>query len=104
VTAAPAPAPRTSRPAWQRLVRWESLLVLAILGLIALGTSLSPFFLTTGNFGNLIAALMEVAIMAVPMTLIIVIGEIDLSVESMAGLASSILMSAPRCNRSVAVQ
>jgi len=91
VTAVPAPAPRTSRPAWQRLVRWESLLVLAILGLIALGTSLSPFFLTTGNFGNLIAALMEVAIMAVPMTLIIVIGEIDLSVESMAGLASSIL-------------
>jgi rhamnose transport system permease protein len=79
------------RPIWQRLARWESLLLLAILGLIALGASLSPFFLTTGNFGNLIAALMEVAIMAVPMTLIIVIGEIDLSVESMAGLASSLL-------------
>jgi rhamnose transport system permease protein len=34
---------------------------------------------------------MEVAIMALPMTLIIVAGEIDLSVESMAGLASAIL-------------
>jgi rhamnose transport system permease protein len=52
---------------------------------------LSPFFLTPGNFSNLIAALMEVAIMALAMTLIIVAGEIDLSVESMAGLASAIL-------------
>jgi rhamnose transport system permease protein len=75
-----------------RLVaRWETLLVVALLGLIVLGTSLSPFFLTPGNFSNLIAALMEVAIMALPMTLIIVAGEIDLSVESMAGLASALL-------------
>ena len=77
---------------WTRLVaRWETLLVVALVGLIVLGSFLSPFFLTPGNFGNLIAALMEVAIMALPMTLIIVAGEIDLSVESMAGLASAIL-------------
>jgi rhamnose transport system permease protein len=77
---------------WTRLVaRWETLLVVALIGLILLGTYLSPFFLTPGNFSNLIAALMEVAIMALPMTLIIVAGEIDLSVESMAGLASAIL-------------
>ena len=73
------------------LARWETLLVVAIAGLVVLGTFLSPFFLTPGNFANLIAALMEVAIMALPMTLIIVAGEIDLSVESMAGLASSLL-------------
>ena len=77
---------------WTRLLaRWETLLVLALLGLIVLGNALSPFFLTPGNFSNLIAALMEVAIMALPMTLIIIAGEIDLSVESMAGLASAIL-------------
>ena len=73
------------------LARWETLLVVALIGLVALGASLSPFFLTVGNFSNLIAALMEVAIMAMPMTLIIVAGEIDLSVESMAGLSSAIL-------------
>ena len=73
------------------LGRWETLLVIAVLGLVVLGTALSPVFLTPGNFTNLIAALMEVAIMALPMTLIIVAGEIDLSVESMAGLASAIL-------------
>jgi rhamnose transport system permease protein len=77
---------------WIRLLaRWETLLVAALAGLVVLGNALSPFFLTAGNFSNLIAALMEVAIMALPMTLIIVAGEIDLSVESMAGLASAIL-------------
>ncbi len=48
-------------------------------------------FLTAGNFSNLIAALIEVAIMALPMALIIIAGEIDLSVESMVGLAAPIL-------------
>jgi rhamnose transport system permease protein len=85
-------APGTQRRSWTRLLaRWETLLVVALLGLILLGNALSPFFLTTANFGNLLAALMEVAIMALPMTLIIIAGEIDLSVESMAGLSSAIL-------------
>ena len=77
---------------WTRaLARWETVLLLALLGLIVLGNSLSPFFLTPGNFSNLVAALMEVAIMALPLTLVIILGEIDLSVESMAGLASAAL-------------
>ena len=84
-------AVRSDRSWMSALARWETLLVIAIVGLIVLGAYLSPFFLTPGNFANLIAALMEVAIMALPMTLIIVAGEIDLSVESMAGLASSLL-------------
>lgn len=91
MTAAPARATRSGRPARARFVRWETLLVVALFGLIAVGTSLSPFFLTAGNFANLVAALMEVAIMALPMTLIIIAAEIDLSVESMAGLASAVL-------------
>jgi rhamnose transport system permease protein len=79
------------RPLAAGLLRWESLLVVALAGLIVLGNALSPFFLTAGNFANLLSALMEVAIMALPMTLVIIAGEIDLSVESMAGLASSLL-------------
>jgi len=79
-------------PRWAAaLARWETLLVLALLGLIAMGNALSPFFLTSGNFANLLAALMEVAIMALPLTLVIILGEIDLSVESMAGLSSAAL-------------
>ena len=84
-------AARRAAPGWQGVLRWEALLVLILVVLVAVGSQLSPFFLSAGNFANLIAALMEVAIMAIPMTLVIVAGEIDLSVESMAGLASSIL-------------
>lgn len=84
--------PATGQRTWTRLfARWEGILLVALVGLILLGTALSPFFLTAGNFSNLIAALMEVAIMALPMALIIIAGEIDLSVEAMAGLASAIL-------------
>jgi rhamnose transport system permease protein len=87
-----AVTPKTGRPDWVGLIaRWETLLAVALAGLILLGTTLSPVFLTAGNFANLITALMEVAIMALPMTLIIILGEIDLSVESMAGLASALL-------------
>jgi len=55
------------------------------------GTSLSPYFLTGFNASSLTRDLMEKAIMALPMTLIIIAGEIDLSVASTLGLASVIL-------------
>ncbi|MEA2545631.1 MAG: hypothetical protein QOI09_904, partial [Chloroflexota bacterium] len=32
----------------RRLARWETLLLVALLGLIAIGNILSPFFLTPG--------------------------------------------------------
>ncbi len=81
----------TARSIAHGLVRWESLLVVVLLALIALGNWLSPVFLSAQNFSNLVAALGEVAIMAVPMTLVIIAGEIDLSVESTAGLACAVL-------------
>ncbi len=73
------------------LARWEVLLALILLGLIWWGTTISPFFLTATNFSNSMSGIMEVSIMALPMTLIIVTGEIDLSVESMVGLAGAVL-------------
>ncbi len=73
------------------LRRWESLLVLLLLAFIVLGTSLSPYFLSGSNFSDLTSNLMEKAIMALPLALIIMAGEIDLSVESMLGLASAML-------------
>jgi rhamnose transport system permease protein len=83
--------PMRARNGLLSLVRWETLLFLVLLALIALGNQLSPVFLTPRNFANLLAALMEVAIMALPMTLVIIAAEIDLSVESMAGLSCAVL-------------
>ncbi len=93
------PAPDPSAPAGgggsTRLLaafaRWEVLLLAVVVAFIWIGATVSPVFLAPGNFGNLVAAVMEVAIMSLPMALIIIVGEIDLSVESMAGLSAALL-------------
>ena len=73
------------------LMRWETLLLVVVIALIWIGTNASPVFLSGRNFTNLTVAVIEVAIMALPMTLIVIAGEIDLSVESMAGLGCALL-------------
>jgi rhamnose transport system permease protein len=77
--------------AMRMLRRWETLLVVLLIAFVVLGSSLSPYFLTPATFSNLTSNLMEKAIMALPLALIIIAGEIDLSVESMLGLASALL-------------
>ncbi len=71
--------------------RWETLLVLLFIAAMAWGTTLSPYFLNGFNLSLMTATFMEKAIMALPMTLIIISGEIDLSVASTLGLASTVL-------------
>ena len=73
------------------LGRWEVLLLIVLVALILFGSTVSHVFLSGPNFSNLISAVIEVAIMSLPMALIIIAGEIDLSVESMLGLSASIL-------------
>ena len=73
------------------LISWEALLVILLLLSIVIGSVLSPFFLSGFNFDQLTSNIMEIAIMALPMTLIIIVGEIDLSVASVLGLASVVL-------------
>jgi rhamnose transport system permease protein len=73
------------------LARWEMLLVAILAVVIWAGTQISPVFLSGDNFGASISGTMEVAIMALPMTLIVITGDIDLSVESMIGLSGAIL-------------
>jgi len=73
------------------LTRWETLLVVVLALFIWVGAALSPYFLDAGNFSDLTDDLMEKAIMALPLALVIIAGEIDLSVESMLGLSSALL-------------
>jgi rhamnose transport system permease protein len=73
-------------------VRWETLLLLLLGGTIAFGASVSPYFLQSSNLFFICLNVGEVAIMALPLTLIVITGEIDLSVASMLGL-SGVLMA-----------
>jgi rhamnose transport system permease protein len=74
------------------LTSWEALLVLLLLIGVVIGAVLSPYFLSSFNLEYALPSnVMEIAIMALPMTLIIIAGEIDLSVASVLGLASVVL-------------
>ncbi|WP_087753318.1 ABC transporter permease [Paraburkholderia caledonica] len=72
-------------------LQWEVLLVIVLILSIALGRVLSLVFLTGANLSNVLADLTEIALMALPMTLIIVAAEIDLSVASVLGASSALM-------------
>jgi rhamnose transport system permease protein len=82
------PAARRMRATWlsQELV----LLVILIVGVLILSTQ-SPVFLTASNLLNQGRLMTEVALVALPMTFIIVTGGIDLSVGSIFGLCAIVL-------------
>jgi rhamnose transport system permease protein len=81
----------TSTRRLARRVSWETmlagLLAIAILG----GALVNRDFLTVENWSNLLANFVEIALMALPLSLIVITGEIDLSVASILGLSSSLL-------------
>ena len=88
------PPGRRARLADGRLssvLRWESALVLALVAVILLGNSISPEFHNSYNLFTTGTNIGDLAIMALPMTLIILTGEIDLSVASTLALSSSLL-------------
>jgi rhamnose transport system permease protein len=88
--AAPA-APARGRAGWRGLLRWEAALVVLLIASIGYGRSASPHFLSGTNLFFTGLNIGEIAIMALPLTLIVITGEIDLSVASMLGLASTLL-------------
>jgi rhamnose transport system permease protein len=71
-----------------RLRSWEGFLLAALVVIVATNSALSPQFMTLSNQINLFQLSIEKIIVALVMTLIIINGEIDLSVGSMMGLAA----------------
>jgi rhamnose transport system permease protein len=72
-------------------LRWEAGLAVVVVLILVIGSAASPDFLTGNNFFSLGLSNGEIAIMTLPMTLIIISGEIDLSVASILGMASALL-------------
>jgi rhamnose transport system permease protein len=70
---------------------WEALLVVLLIASVIIGSSLSPYFLYENNLSNILSDLSEKSIMILSMMMIIVVGEIDLSVASILGLSSVVL-------------
>jgi rhamnose transport system permease protein len=81
---------RRRSPLWH-LVRWETALVFLLLGTIVYGASVSSSFFQSSSLFYICVNVGEVAIMALPLTLIVITGEIDLSVASTLGLAGVVM-------------
>jgi rhamnose transport system permease protein len=74
-----------------RLASWEAALVVALVLVFLLGVESSSYFLGSYNLFTLCTNIGDLALMALPMTLIIMVGEIDLSVASTLALSGETL-------------
>ena len=94
----PSPGPRaytgtgpSGQALWRRALRWETGLVVVLVAVLVFGSERSPDFLNTTTLFYVGLNMGEIAIMALPLMLIVVTGEIDLSVASMLGLSGAVL-------------
>jgi rhamnose transport system permease protein len=87
--AAAAQAPERTR--FGALARWETLILCLIVVTGVVGHGLSSDFLSADSFTTASLDLSEVAIMALPLALVVVAAEIDLSVASVLALSSAVM-------------
>src|SRR4051794_12033296 len=75
----------------RRLASWDTIIIgLALLVLVGASATVDTFG-TSRNFTFLVLDLLPIALVALPMTFIIITGEIDLSVASTLGLTSALM-------------
>jgi rhamnose transport system permease protein len=74
-----------------RLVRWDVVVGLLLVVVLVYGFAGVSNFGSTFNLSFLIGNTVAVAVVALPMTMLVVAGEVDLSVGSMAGLSSALM-------------
>jgi rhamnose transport system permease protein len=75
----------------RRLASWETTIIGVLLVVIVVAAIRVGGFATGRNWGFLLLDLAPIALIALPMTLIVISGEIDLSVASILGLTSAVL-------------
>ncbi|GGB29871.1 sugar ABC transporter permease [Flexivirga endophytica] len=76
---------------WRDALRWEGGLVVVLIAVLIFGSAQSSSFLSQSTIFYAGINIGYIALMALPMTFIIMTGEIDLSVASMLGLAGSLM-------------
>ena len=85
---------RLQTPLERKLKSWESLLMLVAIGIFVANSFASPYFLNAWNLSDATFNFTEKAMIAFAMALLIISGEIDLSVASIIALASTAMGAA----------
>jgi rhamnose transport system permease protein len=86
--ARPALADRPARGLGERLLAWEAILVLLLVAVFVANALATPWFLDLYNLADATYAFSEKAIIALPMALLILTREIDLSVGAIVAVAA----------------
>ena len=73
------------------IARWEVFLLFVLVMTFVCGAQVSQYFLRSSNISIALAGMTPAALVALSMTLIIVTGEIDISVGSMVGLCATFM-------------
>ncbi|SMB84067.1 ABC transporter permease [Deinococcus hopiensis] len=73
------------------LLGWEAAVIVLVALALLIGSFLHDAFLTAANLSNLSSNLVEIALIALTMTLVVIAAEIDLSVASIVGMCSALL-------------
>jgi rhamnose transport system permease protein len=81
-------ADRAPRRLSDYLLRWETILVVLLIGVIVVNALISPFFLDFYNLSDATFNFSEKAILALAMSLLIIVRDIDLSIAAIIALAS----------------
>ena len=81
-------ADRAARSWGERLTSWESILALLLVAVFVVNGLLSPYFLDLFNLSDATFNFSEKALVALPMALLVLVREIDLSVAATIALAS----------------
>ena len=85
---------RLQSPLERRLKSWETLLLAVAIAIFIVNSFTSPYFLNAWNLSDMTFNFTEKAMIAFAMALLIIAGEIDLSVASIIALASTAMGAA----------
>ena len=85
---------RLQSPLQSRIKSWETLLLAVAIGIFMANSIASPYFLNAWNLSDATFNFTEKAMIAFAMALLIIAGEIDLSVASIIALASTAMGAA----------
>jgi rhamnose transport system permease protein len=94
---------RLQSPLQRRLKSWETLLLAVAMAIFVFNAFASPYFLNAWNLSDATFNFTEKAMIAFAMALLIIAGEIDLSVAAIIALASTAMGAAAQFGASPAI-
>ena len=89
--AVPRPSAVTPLAAWRRLGSWDVLLFVLVVCMFVFGDAVTEDVRTSATAFNTLRNVTEIMLIALAMTMLIISGEIDLSVGSAVGLSSCVV-------------